>query len=93
MPLAYFAPWVRVYWRIIKIPRLKPEYFYGGRGGTRTLKPYRQRILSPQRIPIPPLARIEACAFVSFCQLWQKLRPDAMLLLSKFQKQVFKILV
>jgi hypothetical protein len=31
--------------------------FFGGQGGTRTLKPYRQRILSPQRIPIPPLAR------------------------------------
>jgi hypothetical protein len=40
--------------------------FSGGRGGTRTLKPYRQRILSPQRIPIPPLARvgIEVPAFV-----------------------------
>jgi hypothetical protein len=35
----------------------KADYFSGGRGGTRTLKPYRQRILSPQRIPIPPLAR------------------------------------
>jgi hypothetical protein len=44
----------------------KAGVFYGGRGGTRTLKPYRQRILSPQRIPIPPLALvgIEASASV-----------------------------
>ncbi len=30
---------------------------FGGRGGTRTLKAFGQRILSPPRIPIPPLAR------------------------------------
>ncbi len=32
-------------------------FLVGGRGGTRTLKPFGQRILSPPRIPIPPLAR------------------------------------
>ena len=31
---------------------------FGGRGGTRTLKPFGQRILSPPRIPVPPLALI-----------------------------------
>lgn len=31
--------------------------FGGGRGGTRTLKTFGQRILSPPRIPIPPLAQ------------------------------------
>lgn len=28
----------------------------GGRGGNRTLKPFGHRILSPARIPVPPLA-------------------------------------
>jgi hypothetical protein len=42
--------------KIIKDLPLKQVFYCGGRGGTRTLKPYRQRILSPQRIPIPPLA-------------------------------------
>jgi hypothetical protein len=39
-----------------KKPSIELGFLCGGQRGTRTLKPYRQRILSPQRIPIPPSA-------------------------------------
>ena len=41
-----------------KTPLIGSFIISGGQGGTRTLTAFGQRILSPQRLPIPPLARL-----------------------------------